>query len=105
VLDEEHRYTTDCAKNLARDLHALGDVEVARRLTAQALAQARRRLGDDSVFTIGTANDLAADLLALGEAEAARRLGEDTLATARRVLGDGHPYTVRAAGFARGAGG
>ncbi|MGH3940443.1 MAG: diaminobutyrate--2-oxoglutarate transaminase [Pseudonocardiaceae bacterium] len=97
ILGDEHPYTILTVMELGRDLHALGQVDAARRLHEDSLAQARCVLGEDHRWTMGCANHLVEDLCALGEIYAARQLSEDTLARARRVLGDESHFTIDAA--------
>jgi hypothetical protein len=96
-LGDDHLDTVASANNLAIDLAAVGEHELARALDEDTLTRRRRVLGDDHPDTLTSANSLASRLAALGEHEQARALHEDTLARRRRVLGDDHLDTLTSA--------
>ncbi|MGH3711536.1 MAG: tetratricopeptide repeat protein, partial [Pseudonocardiaceae bacterium] len=76
VYGEDHPRTLISACNLARDLHALGQYELARQLQQDTLTRRRRVLGDDHPRTLASASNLAADLHALGRDDEASQLEE-----------------------------
>ena len=96
-LGTDHPRTLDSASNLARNLWALGQHEVARQLDEDTLTRRRRVLGDDHPETLKSASNVAGDLWALGQYEPARQRYEDILTRRRRVLGHHHPSTLSTA--------
>ena len=76
MLGEDHPDILTSANNLARDLRALGEYELAHQLNEDTLTRRRRVLGEDHPGTLGSASNLARDLRALGEHERARQMEE-----------------------------
>jgi hypothetical protein len=74
-LGEDHPQTLTSARNLARDLYALGQVEQARSLDEDTWARQRRVLGEDHPEALISARNLALDLRTLGEVKSADLLG------------------------------
>jgi tetratricopeptide (TPR) repeat protein len=80
--------------NMANLLRSLGDLEKARTIDEQVLAEQRQLLGEDHPLTLNTAGSLAADLRALGHYRKALEQDEVTYKAWREVFTDRHPRTL-----------
>ncbi|HEX7303131.1 tetratricopeptide repeat protein, partial [Lentzea sp.] len=100
-IGPNHPYAIIATINLASDLAATGEVEMAVELGRDAVSRAERVLGADHPTTLAAAINLGLDLRALGRTEEAEPYRNPVLDRYRKVLGEAHPGTIAAIKGAR----
>ncbi|MEV8514232.1 tetratricopeptide repeat protein [Dactylosporangium sp. NPDC051484] len=81
---------------IAAKMRNAGELDEARQLVEQVLANRRRVLGPAHPNTLASITDLAATLSADGDHRTAVALLEDKVALCRRTYGEQHPETLAA---------
>lgn len=91
TMPPEHPYVLVATSNLAHDLAALGEHEMAAQHDRNVQTRATATLGPQHPTTLAAALNLAHDLETLGKRDEARSLQQRTLTMLRNVLRPGHP--------------
>lgn len=82
--------------NLARSLHAQGELRLSRAINERVFISRSRLLGIDHPDTIMTMNNLGLVMVGEGDLDDARELLDYSLEQRRRTYGDHHPETLDA---------